>query len=103
LKGELRYESLENMNESMYNPQPPLLIEALAEVKTSHRCNMFNYTCVAIALHDLGYKLEADWLEQNRGRYVAVLHEFSQWWQVNRRNSLAQQLARECGLEVIVD
>ncbi len=91
------------MNESMSDSQPPLLIPALAEVKASRRCNMFNYACVAIALHDLGYKLEADWLEQHRGSYVAVLHEFSQWWQANRRESLAQQVARECGLEVIVD
>lgn len=25
----------------------------------------------------MGYKLEADWLQQHRGSYVAVLHEFS--------------------------
>jgi hypothetical protein len=91
------------MNTSMYNPQPLLLIQALAEVKTSRRCNMFNYACVAIALRDMGYKLEADWLEQHRGSYVAILHEFSRWWQATRRESLAQQLARECDLEVVID
>ncbi|PAX49096.1 hypothetical protein [Brunnivagina elsteri] len=54
------------MSISMHNLQPPLLIQALAEVKTSRRCNLFNYSCVAIALRDMGYKLEADWLEQHR-------------------------------------
>jgi hypothetical protein len=101
----------ETMGISMYNSQPLLLIQALAEVKTSCRCNMFNYACVAIlrrshfvnALRDLDYKFEADWLEQHRDSYVAVLHEFSQWWQANRQESLAQQVARECGLEVIID
>lgn len=82
-------------------------MEALAEVRASSLCNMFNYACVILALEDLGYGLQADWLEQNLDSYNEILiHEFSQWLQANPRpfsESVAQRVARETGLELIKD
>ncbi|WP_414755927.1 hypothetical protein [Anabaena sp. CCY 9910] len=85
--------------------RPPLLMEALDEVKASGLCNMFNYACVILALEDLGYGLQADWLEENIYSYNEILiHEFSQWLHANPRpfrESVAQRVARETGLELI--
>lgn len=85
--------------------QPSHLIIALADVKISGSCNLFNCHNVISTLKNMGYNIEALWLEENRSHYVAVLYEFSQWWQTNhsQQESLAQRVARECGLEVIVD
>lgn len=85
--------------------RPPLLMEALAEVRASSLCNMFNYACVILALEDLGYSLQADWLEENLNIYNEILiHEFSQWLHAHPRpfrESVAQRVARETGLELI--
>jgi hypothetical protein len=85
--------------------RPRLLMEALAEVRASSLCNMFNYACVILALEDLGYGLQADWLEENTDSYNEFLiHEFSQWLRANPRpfrESVAQRVARETGLELI--
>ncbi|WP_026736138.1 hypothetical protein [Fischerella sp. PCC 9605] len=84
--------------------RPPLLMEALAEVRASGLCNMFNYACVILALDDMGHAAEADWLKQHINSYVNILNEFSRWLQANPRpfrESLAQRVARETGLELI--
>ena len=85
--------------------RPPLLMEALAEVRASSLCNMFNYACVIITLQDLGFELQADWLEEHLDSHNEILiHEFSQWLQANPRpfrESVAQRVARETGLELI--
>ncbi|MTJ14689.1 hypothetical protein FJR11_19330 [Anabaena sp. UHCC 0187] len=85
---------------------PPLLMEALAEVRATSLCNMFNYACVILTFQDIGYGLQADWLEQNIDRYVEILADFSQWLKANPRpfrESLAQRVARETGLELIAE
>ncbi|NEU77573.1 hypothetical protein [Nostoc sp. UIC 10630] len=90
---------------SNLSDRPPLLMEALAEVRASGLCNMFNYACVIITLQDLGFELQADWLEEHLDIYNEILiHEFSRWLQANPRpfrESVAQRVARETGLELI--
>ncbi|NJL64767.1 MAG: hypothetical protein HC903_26840 [Methylacidiphilales bacterium] len=82
----------------------PHLMEALDEVKRSNQCNMFNRACVILAMHNLGYIEEADWLAANIDSYLDILiMEYQQWMHDNEPESLAQQLARETGLKVIVD
>lgn len=84
------------------SPRPPL-ISALDAVKLSKRCNMFDSTCVILAMRDLGYTLQADWLEAHLDNYLDILiDEYQQWMQQSPSNeSLGQQVARETGLEVI--
>jgi hypothetical protein len=86
------------------SPRPPL-IPALDAVKLSRRCNMFDSACVILVMRDLGYSLQADWLEANLDNYLDILiDEYQQWMQQNPSNkSLAQQVARETGLEVVED
>lgn len=80
------------------------LMFALDEVKASNQCNMFDRACVIQAMQNLGYIQEANWLEANKDNYLDVLiDEYQQWMQDNEPESLAQQLARETGLKVIVD
>ncbi len=80
-------------------------MEVLAEVRTSGQCNMFDFPCVVTTLYNLGYELQADWLEQHPDSYGKILmREFPQWLRNNTatpRESLAQRVARETGLEVI--
>ena len=79
----------------------------LAEVRTSGRCNMFDFPCVVTTIHNLGYELQADWLEQHPDSYGKILmREFPQWLRDNPpppQESLAQRVARETGMEVIED
>ncbi|MBD2341817.1 hypothetical protein H6G64_33325 [Calothrix sp. FACHB-156] len=60
-----------------------------------------------MTLQDLGYGLQADWLEENLDSYNEILiHEFSQWLHANPRpfrESVAQRVARETRLELIED
>ncbi|MHC5854973.1 hypothetical protein [Nostoc sp.] len=53
------------METLLSSDRPPLLMEALAEVRASSLCNMFNYGCVIITLQDFGFELQADWLEEH--------------------------------------
>jgi hypothetical protein len=82
----------------------PHLMEALDEVKVSNQCNMFDRACVIQVMQDLGYIEEADWLTANLDSYLDILiDEYQQWMHENEPESLAQQLARETGLKVIVE
>lgn len=85
-------------------PRPPL-IPVLDAVKVSGRCNMFDRTCVILTMQDLGYCLQADWLSAHLDDYLDILIvEYSQWMRENApppRESLAQKVARETGLELI--
>lgn len=94
------------MNQSMKSnsDRPPFLMEALAYVRASGQCNMLNPACVIIALDNRGCNLEADWLEAHLNNYFEVMQEFSHWLRDNSpppKESLAQRVARETGLEVI--
>ncbi|NJO64891.1 MAG: DUF5049 domain-containing protein [Richelia sp. RM2_1_2] len=80
----------------------PYLITALDAVKRTGQCNMFDSNCVIRVMQDLGYVEQADWLAANLDSYVDILVvEYFNWMQINEPESLAQQLARETGLEVI--
>ena len=80
----------------------PHLIPALDAVKRTGQCNMFDSNCVIRTMQDLGYVEQADWLAANLDSYVDILVvEYFNWMQINEPESLAQQLARETGLEVI--
>ncbi|NJN11868.1 MAG: DUF5049 domain-containing protein [Richelia sp. RM1_1_1] len=80
----------------------PYLIPALDAVKRSGQCNMFDSNCVIRTMQDLGYIEQADWLEANLDSYVDILMvQYLDWMDENQPASLAQQLARETGLEVI--
>lgn len=85
-------------------PRPPL-IPALDAVKLSRRCNMFDDTCVILAMRDLGYTLQADWLNSHLDNYLDILiDEYQQWMEQSPSNeSLTQRVARETGLEVAED
>ena len=52
-------------------------MEALADVRARGQCNMLNPTCVIIALNDIGYASQADWLEAHLNNYFQVMQEFS--------------------------
>jgi hypothetical protein len=85
------------------SPRPSLMF-ALDEVKASNKCNMFDSTCVIQVMQDLGYIEEADWLQANIDSYLDILiDEYQQWMHENEPESLAQQVARETGLKVIVE
>ncbi|MEA5595754.1 DUF5049 domain-containing protein [Rivularia sp. UHCC 0363] len=80
----------------------PYLITALDAVKRTGQCNMFDSNCVIRTMQDLGYIEQADWLAAHLDDYVEILVvEYFDWMQINEPESLAQQLARETGLEVI--
>lgn len=84
--------------------RPPHLMQALADVRASGQCNMLNPACVIIALDDTGFTYQADWLKAHLNNYFEVMQEFSHWLQDNPlppKESLAQRVARETGLEVV--
>lgn len=95
------------MNQSMKsNNDCPLLMQALTDVRASGQCNMLNPACVIIALDDMGYDFQADWLQEHLNSYVEIMCEFSRWLRDHPappKESLAQRVARETGLEVIED
>jgi hypothetical protein len=85
------------------SPRPPLM-KALDDVKASNLCNMFDCVCVIRAMQNLGYIEEAGWLAANLDSYLDILiDEYQQWMHENEPESLAQQIARETGLKVIVE
>ncbi|RCJ20234.1 hypothetical protein A6S26_05795 [Nostoc sp. ATCC 43529] len=66
---------------------------------------MFDSTCVILAMRDLGYTLQADWLNSHLDNYLDILiDEYHQWMEQSPSNeSLTQRVARETGLEVVED
>ena len=67
---------------------------------------MFDLRCVVSQMCDRGQDDVAQWLVENRANYLTILtEEFSAWLERNPspRESLAQRVARETGLEVIVE
>ena len=87
--------------------RPSDLMEALAEVRDSGRCNMLDFPCVVNTLKSIGWFEVAYWLEHHQESYGdLVIDEFSEWLNTHPpqpRSSLAQQVANATGLEVIED
>lgn len=65
------------MNKLAY---PDNLMEALAAVKFSGYCNMYDWSCVLGYLSLLGYDEARLWLQQHHDRYVDLLAtDFADW------------------------
>ncbi|MBE9039369.1 hypothetical protein IQ235_00980 [Oscillatoriales cyanobacterium LEGE 11467] len=89
------------------NEYPEGLMPALAEVREGNYCNMLSRSCVIEVLETMGEQEIADWLTQNRAGYSKLINEdFSEWLDRNPspgKESLAQKVAKETGLEAIAD
>lgn len=88
------------------SPRPHGLMETLALVRRSNRCNMADLRAVCEEMFDLEYWDVPRWLEIHPEEYADVLEEFAEWLQTTPQTpqkSLAQQLADEMGWDVIVD
>lgn len=85
---------------------PMLLMVALYEARESCSCRMIDCDSVTQKLISMGYVDEANWIINYCDDYVQLLAiNLSKWEDDSTRVfgsvSLAQQLATECGLEVI--
>ncbi|BAZ10020.1 hypothetical protein NIES4071_18340 [Calothrix sp. NIES-4071] len=92
----------------MYESCPMLLMVALYEARESCECSMIDCQSVTRKLVSMGYVDEANWIITSCDDYVQLLAiNLSKWEDDDSRVfgsvSLAQQLATECGLEVIVE
>lgn len=87
--------------------RPDNLMTALFQVRNQGTCNMLDLPCVLSTLHRMGYETVAIWLQNYKAIYSEILiDEFSEWLTTHpttEYESLAQQVARETGLEVIVE
>jgi hypothetical protein len=75
---------------------PEELMPGLAEVRATGCCNMFDFYCVLTVLRYQGYTDAANWLA---GDFCAWIDSHPPL----PRESIAQRVARETGLEVIKD
>jgi hypothetical protein len=86
---------------------PEELMPGLAEVRATGCCNMFDFYCVLTVLRYQGYTDAANWLKQHQDNYLELLAgDFCAWIDSHPplpRESIAQRVARETGLEVIKD
>jgi hypothetical protein len=90
---------------------PDNLMEALLEVRNSGWCNLIDRVCVIDTLRTFGYEKAASWLERHKKHYDKIVMDdfseyFSEWLSAHFpyvRESLAQKVARETGLELIDD
>ncbi len=89
------------------NDYPEDLMPALAQLRAIGCCNMFDLNCVVAVLHAGNYTDAAEWLKQHQENYLELLAgDFSVWLNAHPpppRESLAQRVARETGLELIGD
>lgn len=90
----------------LMNRVSPPLIEALDAVKISKRCDMFDSKCVISTMKDLGYTLQSNWLKARSDDFFNIItSEYIRWMWENSTpsESLARKVARDTGLEVIVE
>lgn len=96
------------MIHNMYESCPMHLMLALYETRESCECNMIYCDSVTQQLVSMGYVDEANWIINCCDNYVQLLAiNLFKWEDDDSRHfgsaSLAQKLAIECGLEVIVE
>ncbi len=99
--------------ELINNECPGNLMQALLEIRNSGRCNLIDRVCVIETLYEFGYAEVASWLERHKKNYDKIVFDdfpkfFSEWLSAHfpygrGRESLAQRVARETGLEVVND
>jgi hypothetical protein len=97
--------------ELINNECPGNLMQALLEIRNSGRCNLIDRVCVIETLYEFGYAEVASWLDRHKENYDEIVLDdfskyFSEWLNTHfpyARESLAQRVARETGLELVDD
>lgn len=84
-------------------PRPYDLIDILNQIRLSGMCNIADVVMVIQTLENYNRKDVAEYISENRDKYVNILRQLEEYIRENEPKSLAQQLADEMGWEVIID